>query len=141
MDRSIPQTLPLDKPQQQELWTLLSEPKHLGYAKNFNAGFFVYRIINHMNGMQYIGCTKYALLKRWQGHLASMNDKRDAWKPLYRDMLNYGIEQFTMELIVECSSQFSMRQQETRIIYRENTIWPNGYNLHPGRIRDIIGKP
>jgi predicted GIY-YIG superfamily endonuclease len=112
--------------------------QHLGYSRNFNAGFFVYKIINHVNGLQYIGCTTLRLPKRWEQHRSVMYSPKFAQKPLYQDMQKYGVEHFTIELIAECSSKFQMRRMETRHILQNNTIWPNGYNLVRGRIRDSI---
>src|SRR6266700_2268812 len=114
---------------QKPLRTKEQKPLQHHYARNYNAGFFVYLITNQVNRLQYVGCTTAAISKRWEGHRNAMYQTEHSWKPLYQDMLKYGIEQFTIGLIAECTSKFTMRQQETRSIWQHNTIWPHGYNL------------
>lgn len=104
--------------------------------KTYNAGFTVYRIINRVNGKLYIGSTTKKLSKRWEQHRNAVHQLKEAGKPLYQDMLHYGIEHFTIEPVTECATKFEMRSLETRLILQQNTIWPHGYNLDTGRIRE-----
>ncbi len=95
--------------------------------------FVVYKITNHATGMLYIGSTEHQLSKRWLQHCRETY--RANQKPLYQDMLKYGIEHFSIEPLAFYATHFEMRQQEYRAILHHDTLWPHGYNAVVGRIR------
>lgn len=51
--------------------------------------------------------------------------------PMYEDFEQFGFENFTFEILVECEPE-EMDDFEIYLIKEYDTIWPNGYNLTPG---------
>lgn len=91
----------------------------------------VYKIINIVNLKTYIGITSKSLAHRWRTHLNSRNVKSN--RPLYNSMRKYGVNNFKIELICECSSKEEMFQKEMYYIslYKSN-ISQFGYNISSG---------
>lgn len=63
---------------------------------------YIYQIINQVNGKIYVGKTKHSLKKRFYGH--KWNASHDVDTPLYRAMRKHGIDNFTIQIIEECSN-------------------------------------
>ena len=88
---------------------------------------FIYKIVNNINSKIYIGQTTQSLNARWSGHKHDMQTKDSH---LYRAMRKYGIENFTIEPIVECDIN-ELNELEIYYIEKYDTI-TNGYNSTSG---------
>lgn len=85
----------------------------------------IYKIQNLINGKVYIGQSKN-ISSRWRQHryLAKIEDTY-----LYRSMRKYGIENFSFEVIEECSLSSLNVREEFWIHYYESTKPEKGYNI------------
>ena len=81
----------------------------------------IYKITNLLNGKIYIGQTKYTIEKRFLQH-----SKADS--PLGQAMRQFGMENFTVEVIEECETQEDLNEREKFWIKVLNSKQPNGYN-------------
>lgn len=66
---------------------------------------YIYKINNQINGKIYIGKTLSSIEERWKEHCKDYKKERCKKRPLYRAMNKYGIENFTIEQVEECSSE------------------------------------
>lgn len=86
---------------------------------------YIYKITNKVNGMSYIGQTRYTVEFRWRQH----QHKKDNCY-FHNAIRKYGAENFTVETIEECDvSQLDNR--EIYYIAKYNTF-EKGYNLTIG---------
>ena len=85
----------------------------------------IYKITNLLNGKIYIGQTKYTIEKRFLQH-----SKADS--PLGQAMRQFGMENFTVEVIEECETQEELNEREKFWIKVLNSKQPNGYNIIDG---------
>lgn len=90
----------------------------------------IYKITNNINGKVYIGQTIQCLKKRWNSHKYNFKTKQDIY--LYKAMKKYGIENFTIEEIGGANNITELNYQEWLLIYKYNSLAPNGYNLREG---------
>lgn len=89
---------------------------------------YIYVITNQINGKQYVGKTNTTIEERWRHH---QNDsERYASRPLYRAFKKYGIENFSIKELEQCSSQ-EAPSLEIYWIGKLNT-YENGYNATRG---------
>lgn len=91
----------------------------------------VYKITCSVNGKSYIGITKRGVDVRFRQHI------RDAKKCvtgmlLHKAINKHGPENFTVEVVAQCSSMASLLEAERALISEHNTLSPNGYNLCGG---------
>ncbi len=91
--------------------------------------FIVYRITDHVNDKHYIGLTTTTVENRWHDHRGSV---RSGQKPLNIAMREFGVENFTIEVIASCRTLSDLRTTEIMIIRQDNTTVPNGYNVSRG---------
>jgi group I intron endonuclease len=91
----------------------------------------IYKITNTINGKSYIGQTIRTIKQRWCNHLCAMKKNKNK-HPLYRAIAKYGIENFIIEEIGGANSQSELNYQEWLLIYKNDTLWPNGYNMMEG---------
>ena len=91
---------------------------------------FIYKITNLINGKSYIGKTCFSIEKRFKEHQKDAFRDRNEKRPLYSAMRKYGIENFTVEQIEECSDILSSEREKYWIEYY-NT-YANGYNATKG---------
>ena len=89
----------------------------------------IYKITNLINGKIYIGQTVKSLEKRWKNHLAS--SKKSNY-PIHLAIKKYGQENFSREILFECSTQEELNSQELKNALELNSFAPNGYNLAAG---------
>lgn len=83
----------------------------------------IYKIVNKLNGKTYIGKSENCY-NRWLQHKTAYKTTNS---PLYRDMREYGIENFYFKVIKKMPAYLlNVRQQE--YIQKYNTLYPNGYN-------------
>ena len=85
---------------------------------------FVYKIINSINGKEYIGITKN-ISTRWNAHVHSSKTKNT---PLYTAMRKYGSDKFYMHVICICPDWEYACMVEIKLI----ELSYNLYNLAGG---------
>lgn len=88
---------------------------------------FIYKITNLINNKCYIGKTERTIQERWQEHL---RHRSSLDLPLSRALNKYGIENFQIEQIEECSSQQVDERENYWIIYYDSCHY--GYNCTLG---------
>lgn len=84
----------------------------------------IYCITNQINGMQYIGQSKDAN-KRFKAHLRATDGTL-----LHQAILQYGKDNFSMEILVPQTEFFNELEQYW--IIKNNTLYPFGYNMTKG---------
>lgn len=82
-----------------------------------------------MNNKIYIGKTNFSLEKRFKEHCKDSKILYEN-RPLYKAMNKYGIENFRIELIEECSPNLSEDREKYWIEYYGS--FKNGYNATQG---------
>ena len=92
----------------------------------------IYRITNLINKKVYIGQSTN-VNKRIKEHFykAELESGQDYNSPLHRAIRKYGEENFSTELLEECSVE-SLDEREKYYISINNSIVPNGYNISAG---------
>ena len=65
---------------------------------------YIYKITNNINGKIYIGMTYRTVQERWKEHQNDCNRRQAENRPLYRAMNKYGIENFSIEVLVSAMS-------------------------------------
>ena len=91
---------------------------------------YIYKITNQINGKQYVGKTMLTIEKRWQEHCKDSKRRKIEKRPLYSAMRKYGIENFKIEEIEECSDVI-VNEREIYWIEKLQTF-KNGYNVTIG---------
>lgn len=84
----------------------------------------IYKITNNINGMSYIGQSNN-INRRWKEHRNKMKDRNSL---LYQAMREFGIENFSFEIIEECSLE-NLNDKEKFYINKFDTL-NNGYNMN-----------
>ena len=89
----------------------------------------IYKITNQKNGMVYIG-SSIEVERRWRQHKeASINENDHHYNyPLMIAFREFGIANFTFEVIDTLSTWEAMIEAEHNWIVKENCVRPNGYN-------------
>lgn len=94
----------------------------------------IYKIENKLTREVYIGQSR-DIERRWQQHRDNHVAKTKVRKyPLYRDMRHYGIENFSFEVLEECSEFMLNEREEYWIahyaakVYCYNIKFPKGVN-------------
>jgi group I intron endonuclease len=85
----------------------------------------IYKILNKINGLVYIGCTISSLEKRFQEHLCRCF-KTDYKSKLYNSIKKYGVENFTIDLVDECDLNVIYETEKKYI--KEFNSYHNGLN-------------
>ena len=91
--------------------------------------YYIYKITNKINGMVYIGSTN-EIERRWRQHReasSNINDHHYNY-PLMKAFRDFGITNFTFEVIEETSDWRNIIELEHYWIVKENCVIPNGYN-------------
>ena len=88
---------------------------------------YIYVIKNSINEKVYVGQTRN-LSQRWSSHRYSA---RKDHRALYVAMREIGVENFTFELLEECSDEQTASDQETLWVEKFNSF-NSGYNLTSG---------
>jgi group I intron endonuclease len=88
---------------------------------------YIYKIINKINGMIYVGQTIQFLQERWKQHRKINNNCRY----LKFAFKKYGIDNFEFKMICICFDE-ELDKFEVQYIKLFNSMVPNGYNLRNG---------
>jgi group I intron endonuclease len=89
----------------------------------------VYKVINKINGMSYIGQTNRDIQERWTEHCKPALQARSY---LSNAIQKYGKENFEIQELKKATSQEELDDLEDKVIKEHCTMWPNGYNLRNG---------
>ena len=89
----------------------------------------IYKITNQKNGMVYIG-SSIEIERRWRQHKeASINENDHHYNyPLMIAFREFGIANFTVEIVDTLPTWEAMIEAEHNWIIKENCVKPNGYN-------------
>jgi len=92
----------------------------------------IYKITNKINNKVYIG-QSINIEQRWGQHKRNaFNENCHTYNyPLYRAIRKYGIENFTFEIIEECSSEILTVKEQQWIDYYNSLNSQYGYNIVP----------
>ena len=88
----------------------------------------IYKITNQVNKKVYIGQSQN-ISQRWKSH--RKHYQKDDY-PIYRAMRKYGIDNFSFEVIEECSLEELNDKEKYWIKYYDSHNSSNGYNLTDG---------
>lgn len=88
---------------------------------------FIYKITNLINGKCYIGKTERSIAERWGEHL---RHRKTLDLPLHRALNKYGIDNFQIEQIEECSSAEVDARENYWIMHYDSCN--SGYNCTLG---------
>lgn len=91
----------------------------------------IYKITNLINNKCYIGQSIH-IEKRFAQHKSPYEIERDKEKPLYKAFLKYGIENFSFEILEECSSEELNEKEKFYIEKYKSLTSQNGYNILSG---------
>lgn len=91
---------------------------------------YIYKITNLINGKEYIGQTGLSIQDRFKRHIIDSRKNTANKRPLYDAFNKYGIENFIIEEIEECSENLLDERESYWIDYYET--YHNGYNATKG---------
>ena len=89
---------------------------------------FIYKITNTINEKSYIGKTERDIKTRWDEHIR--HSKSLPHIPLYRAMNKYGIENFIIEEVEECSTELINERERYWVTFYDTYF--SGYNCTLG---------
>ena len=97
---------------------------------------FIYCYTNKVNNKKYIGQTNNIERRKKQHLQDSLHNYDEArYKQVFHSAIRkYGIDNFTFEILEECSNRQMANTQENFWINYYNTMTPNGYNNSEGKI-------
>lgn len=90
----------------------------------------IYVITNTINNKQYVGKTNFNVEKRFKEHLQDSFKNCSENRPLYKAIRKYGKENFSVEVLEECSIEESYEREIFWI--KEKNTYLNGYNATIG---------
>ena len=88
----------------------------------------IYLITNTVNDKKYVGQTRRQLNKRWLHHITESRSFSD--RPLYRAINKYGIDNFKIRILEECSTNLLDERETYWIDFLETYRY--GYNATTG---------
>jgi group I intron endonuclease len=90
----------------------------------------IYKITNTLNHKIYIGKTNLTIEERFKQHIKNSKLESNKNRPLYNAIKKYGIENFIIEKIEDCSEQDSSKREQHYI--KCYNSYNNGYNATLG---------
>lgn len=101
----------------------------------------IYLITCIINNKKYVGQTIQKLKTRWNRHINCNWNKKNLYLPLQRAFKKYGIENFTIELLVEnIDNQDKLNELEIYYSKIYNSLVPYGYGLKVGERNGFISE-
>lgn len=91
---------------------------------------YIYKIENKLNNKKYIGATRFSIQKRWVEHIRDSKKRSLRHRPLYQAIYKYGLDNFNISIIEECSEQDLNDREKYWINYYNTCV--NGYNATLG---------
>lgn len=91
---------------------------------------YIYKITNQINKKVYIGKTLETIETRWKKHIKDSKRERYEKRPLYAAFNKYGIDNFIIEEVEECSVEILNEREIYWIEYYRS--FKNGYNATIG---------
>lgn len=91
---------------------------------------YIYKITNQINKKIYIGKTLETIEERWRQHIKDSKRVRIEKRPLYSAFNKYGIDNFTIEIVEECSVKEIDERERYWIEYFRS--FKEGYNATLG---------
>ena len=91
---------------------------------------YIYKITNQINKKVYIGKTLETIETRWKEHIRDSKRERCEKRPLYAAFNKYGIDNFIVEEVEECSAEELNEREIYWIEYYRS--FKNGYNATIG---------
>jgi group I intron endonuclease len=93
---------------------------------------WLYRLTNKLTDKQYIGTSVNPVSHRISRHVYAAKTGRDSGMPIASAIKKYGINNFTVDPLVQCDDYEYLLDLEAKAIVAFNTRVPNGYNLTAG---------
>lgn len=91
----------------------------------------IYKITNKINNKTYIG-QSICIERRFAQHKSPYEQERFSDKPLYKAIKKYGIENFSFEVVEECSVDQLNKKEAYYINLYNSLCHENGYNILSG---------
>lgn len=91
---------------------------------------YIYKITNLINKKIYVGKTSFTIQKRWQEHKKDASKNNFKNRPLYAALLKYGFENFSIEILEECSNELVNKREVFWI--KKLDSYESGYNATLG---------
>lgn len=91
---------------------------------------YIYKIKNNINNKIYIGKTNQSIEERLREHIKDSTRRDNEKRPLYNAINKYGIENFSIEIIEECSPEILSDREKYWIEYYGSFKY--GYNATKG---------
>lgn len=85
--------------------------------------YYVYKIINNINGKYYIGAHRSSIME---------DSYMGSGKLIQSAIRKYGKENFTKEILIVCSSEEEMYAKEAEIVNKVFCLSRETYNMAPG---------
>ena len=92
----------------------------------------VYRITCKINGKIYIGITTVGFKARFSIYKSMVKNKKGTHHLIVQKMIQYGIENFTFEILETVLTKQELIEKEIYYIKTFNCLNPNGYNRDHG---------
>ena len=91
----------------------------------------IYKITNKINGKIYVGQSN-CIQRRFAQHKSPYEQQRFSNKPLYKAFKKYGIQNFSFEVIEQCSQEQLNTREKFWIKTLHSLCHQNGYNITAG---------
>lgn len=91
----------------------------------------IYKITNKINGKIYVGQSN-CIQRRFAQHKSPYEQQRFSNKPLYKAFKKYGIQNFSFEVIEQCSQEQLNAREKFWIKTLHSLCHQNGYNITAG---------